>query len=86
MAGWHYWYAENELGQTLGDGDGYGGFVSIRQWGCKESDMAGWLNNNNNSSKREIYMYHVIYSLGNVNILNRGAQVVYPILPLEAVV
>ena len=26
MAGWHHWYNEQELGQTLGDGDGQGGW------------------------------------------------------------
>ena len=31
-------------------------------------------------------MHHVIYSLGDENILNRGGQVIYPIVPLEAVV
>ena len=36
MAGWHH--HGHEFGQTSGDGEGQGG---------KESDMTGWLNNNN---------------------------------------
>ena len=32
-------------------------------------------------------MHHVIYSLGDENVLNRGGhQVIYPIVPLGAVV
>ena len=37
----------HELGQTLEDGEGQGGLVCCSPWGCKESDMTGWLNNNN---------------------------------------
>ena len=50
VAGWHHWYNEHELRQTLGDGEGHRGLACCRPWGCKELDTAGWLNNNN--SKR----------------------------------
>ena len=38
MAGWHHWYNEHELGQTLGDGEGRGGLVSCSPWGWEELD------------------------------------------------
>ena len=44
--GWHHWLSGNELGQTLGDGEGQGGLACCSPWGHKESDMTGWLNNN----------------------------------------
>ena len=50
MAGWHHWYDEHELRQTLGDGEGHGSLACCCPWGCKELDTAGRLNNNN--SKR----------------------------------
>ena len=45
MAGWHHQCNGHELGQTSGDDDGQGGLVCCRQWGCKESDTTGRLNN-----------------------------------------
>ena len=33
MVGWHHRFNENELGQTLGDGEGQGGLVSCSPWG-----------------------------------------------------
>ena len=46
MAGQHHQCNEHELGQTLGDGEGQGGLVCWRPWGCNESDRTGWLNKN----------------------------------------
>ena len=46
MAGWHHRCNEHELGQTPGDGGGQGGLVCCSQWGHKESNMTGRLNNN----------------------------------------
>ena len=40
MAGWHHWYNEHELGQTLGDGEGQEGLACWSPWGCKESDTS----------------------------------------------
>ena len=45
MAGWHHRCNGYELGQTLGDGEGQGGLVCCSPWVCKESDMTGQLNN-----------------------------------------
>ena len=45
MAGWYHQCNGHELGQTSGDDDGQGGLVCCRQWGCKESDTTGRLNN-----------------------------------------
>ena len=47
-AGWHHWCNGHELGQTSRDGEGQGGLACCSQWGHKELDMTGWLNNNNN--------------------------------------
>ena len=47
MVGWHHWCNGHEFGQTSGDGEGQGGLVHCSPWGRKESDMTGWLNNNN---------------------------------------
>ena len=47
MAGWNHQCNGHELGQTLGVGEGQGGLVNCSPWGLKESDMTGWLNNNN---------------------------------------
>ena len=50
MAGWHPWCNGHELGQTSGDGEGQGDLACCSPWGHMESDMTGWLNNNNNNS------------------------------------
>ena len=39
MVGWHHRLNGHELGSTPGVGDGRGGLVCCRPWGCKESDM-----------------------------------------------
>ena len=44
MAGWHHWLDGHEFGWTPGVGDGQGGLACCNSWGCKESDMAEWLN------------------------------------------
>ena len=40
------WLDGHELGQTLEDGVGQGGMACCGFWGCRESDMTWWLNNN----------------------------------------
>ena len=52
-AGWHQQCNEHELGQTLGDGEGQVGLGCCSPWGCKESDMTGQPNNNNNNIEKE---------------------------------
>ena len=42
----------HELGRTSEDGEGQRGLACCSPWGCSESDMTGWLNNNN-WSRRE---------------------------------
>ena len=44
-AGWHHWCNGHEFGQTSGEGEGEGGLACCSLWGCKESDVTGWLNN-----------------------------------------
>ena len=48
MAEWYHQCNEHELGQTLGDGEGQRGLVCSSPCSCKELDMTGQLNNNNN--------------------------------------
>ena len=64
MAGWHYWFNGHELGQTSGDGEGQGGLACCSPWSCKESDMTGWLNNNN-----VLYVYIICR-----NKINQGGE------------
>ena len=45
MEVWHHQCNEHERGQTLGDGEGWGGLTCCSPWSLKESDMIGWLNN-----------------------------------------
>ena len=47
-AGWHHQWNGHELGQTLGDGEGQEGLTCFSPWSCKELDMTGWLDKNNN--------------------------------------
>ena len=49
--GWHHWCNGHELGQTSGDGEEQRGLACCSPWGCKESDMTGWLNNNNQGQR-----------------------------------
>ena len=49
VAGWHDWWNGHELGQTSGDVEGHRGLECCSPWGCSESDMTRWLNNNNGS-------------------------------------
>ena len=44
---WLHGINEHEHGQTLGDGEGWGGLACCSPWSCKELEMTGWLNNNN---------------------------------------
>ena len=46
MVGWHHWLHGHEFEQALGYGEGQGSLVCCSPWGCKESDMTRWLNNN----------------------------------------
>ena len=47
MVGWYHRLNGHEFDQALGDGEGQGNLVCCRPWGCKELDVIGWLNNNN---------------------------------------
>ena len=38
MAAWHHQLNAHKFESTLGIGDGQGGLMSCRQWGCKELD------------------------------------------------
>ena len=50
MAGWHHQCSGHELGQALGDGEGWGGLMCCSPWGHRvEHDWA--MNNNKEFSK-----------------------------------
>ena len=44
MAGWHHQLDGREFEWTPGVGDGREGLACCNSWGCKELDMAEWLN------------------------------------------
>ena len=46
MVRWHHWLNGHEFEQTLGNSEGQGSLACCSLWGCKESDMTEWLNNN----------------------------------------
>ena len=87
---WHYRWKGLELGQILGDGEGQGGLVCCRSWGCKESDPSGWLN----TLQRKIKMTSVLQKLewglkepqvhGErwwIPLLQTGNQPLFPLFP-----
>ena len=37
MVGWYHQFIEDELGETLGDGEGQGSLVDYSPWGRKQS-------------------------------------------------
>ena len=47
MVGWHHRLNRHEFEQAPGDGEGHGRLAGCSPWGCKESDVTEWLNNNN---------------------------------------
>ena len=51
MVGWHHWFNGHDFEQTLGNGERQGSLARCSPWGCKESDMTEWQNNNNNKLK-----------------------------------
>ena len=51
MVEWHYRLNEHEFEQVPGDSEGQGTLVCCSPWGCKESDMTWWMNNNSHKQK-----------------------------------
>ena len=47
LVGWHHWLSGYEFEQTLKDKWQHSWIACCSPWGCKESDMTEWLNNNN---------------------------------------
>ena len=47
MVGWHHQFNGHELGQTLGDGEGWGNLACYSPWGHEDLNMTWWLTNNN---------------------------------------
>ena len=48
--GWHHQLNGHEFKQAVGDGEGQGSLACCSPWGCKESNMAEWLNKNKNGN------------------------------------
>ena len=46
IVGWHHRLNGHEFEQILGDSEGQGDLACCSPWGCKESDITNWLNNN----------------------------------------
>ena len=57
MVGWHHWLKGQEFEQTPGNSEGQGSLACCSPWGCKESDMTEWLNNNQAHSKTGTYSH-----------------------------
>ena len=55
MVGWHHWLNGHEFEQPPGDGEGQESLVCCSPFGCKESDMIEWLNNNREDNIRIFY-------------------------------
>ena len=51
MVGWHHRLNAHEFEQGPGNGEGQGRLVCCSPWGCKQSDTAEGLNNNNNEKR-----------------------------------
>ena len=56
MVGWHHRLDGHGFGWTPGVGDGQGGLACWGSWGCKESDMTGWLNWTEGKIRQENYI------------------------------
>ena len=54
---WHHWLNGHEFEQTSGDSEGQGNQVCYSPWGCKESNITKWLNNNSKT-----IVYHICIS------------------------
>ena len=64
IAGWHQRLNGHEFEQTPGDSEGQGNLACCSLWGCKESDTAKWLNNNNSYPSSVIHntlYYHWLH-------------------------
>ena len=49
MVGWHHRLNRHEFEQAPGDSEGQESLARCSAWGCKESDVTEWLNNNNST-------------------------------------
>ena len=57
MVGWHHRLKGLEFEQTPCDSEGHGSLVCCSPWGCKDMDMAKWLNNNKQQNKTKSDTY-----------------------------
>ena len=51
IVGWHHRLNGHEFEQTPGDDEGQGNLTCYSPWGCKGSDIAGWLDNKGSSGR-----------------------------------
>ena len=51
IVGWHHRLNGHEFEQTPGDVEGQGNLMCYSPWGCKGSDITGWLNNKGRSGR-----------------------------------
>ena len=62
MVGWHHRVDGQEFDQASGVDDGQGNLTCCSPWGCKESDMTKWLNNNKMTNDVE-HFFNALYQL-----------------------
>jgi len=80
MVGYHHWLNGHEFEQALGDREGQGSLVCCSLWGCKESDMPEWLNNNSyfyqniNAENSHVLSLHWYFNL-RLWILSQKASI-----------
>ena len=65
MVGWHHWLDRHGFGWTPGVGDGQGDLACCSSWGCKESDMTGWLNWTEPLKYKDSFLEKVIFNNEN---------------------
>jgi len=66
----------HELGQTLGDSEGWESLVCCSPWGCKESDTTEQMNNSNNSEMLTMMSLGTICPQGCYNTIDHNSYAV----------
>ena len=69
-ARWHHWCNGHELGQFLGDSEGWTSLACCSPWCRKKSGTTGWLNNNKNYqcwASFHVFISHLYVFFGEIS-------------------
>ena len=77
MVGWHHRLDGHEFEQAPGVGDGQRSLACCSPWGCRESDITEWLNNNRRLQAK--WIKSGLWSLPEPNISCYSSRV-FPVL------